>query len=186
MLSWGVYTPFIVVSMLTKKKKAEIVEELKEKFARQKVAIFSDFRGVSVGQSEKLRRSLKKVDAEYRVARKTLLDRALQHAGMEFRTKELEGEIGVAFGYGDEIAPTKILSRFLKEVETFKILGGILNGKLLSGKEVLALARLPSREILLAQVLAGLSAPLQGLAGVLRGTIRNLAFVLGQVRDTRK
>lgn len=174
--------------MLNKSQKSEIVQGLVDRFKRQKIAIFSDFSGVSVAKSQALRRLLKKEDAEYKVAKKTLFDRALAigetNAGTT--TKNMKGEIGVAFGYGDQIAPAKILSKFAKEVETFKILGGLLDGKHLSGTQVMALARLPSRDILLAQVAAVLSAPLRNFASVLQGNIRNLAFVLNQVKDKKQ
>ena len=171
--------------MITKAQKGEIVAELAEKFKRQKIAIFSDFSGVSVAKSQALRRLLKKEDAEYKVAKKTLFDRALAATAAGVATKDMKGEIGVAFGYGDQVAPAKILSKFAKEVETFKILAGLLDGKLLSGKEIMALARLPGREALLGQVAGALSAPLRGLASVLQGNIRNLAFVLNQIKDKK-
>ena len=171
--------------MITKSQKGEIIAELAEKFRRQKIAIFSDFRGVSVAKSQALRRLLKKENAEYKVAKKTLFDRALVETGAGVATKDMKGEIGVAFGYGDQVAPAKILSKFAKEIETFKILGGLLDGKLLSDKQVLALARLPSREVLLAQIVGAMAAPLRGLASVLQGNIRNLAFVLNQVKERK-
>lgn len=172
--------------MLNKSQKSEVVQELAEKFKRQKIAIFSDFSGVSVARSQALRRLLKKEDAEYKVAKKTLFDRALTQISTDAATKGMKGEIGVAFGYGDQVAPAKILAKFAKEVETFKILAGLLDGKLLSDKQVMALARLPSREVLLGQVAAAFAAPLRSFASVLQGNVRNLAFVLNQIKDQKQ
>lgn len=169
--------------MLNKTQKSEIVRGLVDKFRRQKIAIFSDFSGVSVAKSQTLRRLLKKDDAEYKVAKKTLFDRALVETGAGMVTNDMKGEIGVAFGYGDQVAPAKILAKFAKEAETFKILGGLLDGKLLNDKQIMALARLPNREILLAQVASVLVAPLRNFASVLQGNIRNLAFVLNQIKE---
>lgn len=171
--------------MITKARKGEIVAELAEKFKRQKIAIFSDFRGVSVAKSQVLRRLLKKENAEYKVAKKTLFDRALAEASAGVLTKDMKGEIGVAFGYGDQSAPAKVLAKFGKENETFKILGGLLDGKFLSSEQIMILARLQSREALLAQVAGVLAAPLRALAGALQGNIRNLAFVLNQIKDKK-
>ncbi len=171
--------------MITKAQKAKIVDDLSDKFKRQKIAIFSDFHGVSVAKLQALRRLLKKEDAEYKVAKKTLFDRALVQTNPDALTKNMKGEIGVAFGYGDEAAPAKVLAKFAKEVETFKILGALLDGKLLSDKQVMALAWLPSREVLLAQVVAALSAPLRGLASALQSNIRNLMAVLNQIREDK-
>mgnify|MGYP001597087411 FL=1 len=168
--------------MLNKAQKQKLVEELVDKFQRQKIAIFSDFHGVSVSKAQQLRRLLKKDGAEYRVAKKTLLDRALEAIGFSLRTKEMKGEIGVAFGYGDEIAPAKTLFKFSKGNETFKILGGFLGAKTLSDKEVLTLAKLPSREVLLGQLLGVLRSPIRGLVSVLGGNIRNLVVVLNKIK----
>ena len=167
--------------MLNKSQKSEVVEDLAEKFSRQKIAIFSDFRGVSVAKAQALRRLLKKSNAEYKVAKKTLFDRALASSGIAMKTKDLHGEIGVAFGYADQTAPAKTLVKFAKENESFKILGGILGSRMMSGKEVLALARLPSREVLIAQVVGVLSAPMRGLAVALCANMRNLVVVLNKI-----
>ncbi len=168
---------------LTKTKKEETVKELTDKFKRKKIAIFSDFHGMPVIKSQALRRSLRQNQAEYRVAKKTLLDRALAEAGIEAKTKELRGEIGVSFGYEDEVSPAKTLLKFSKEVETFKILGGLLGSRFLSASEVIAIARTPSREVILAQLLGALSSPIRGLATVLQGNIRGLVVVLNKIRE---
>lgn len=171
--------------MRTKAEKADIVAGLADQFSRQKITIFSDFRGVSVTKSQALRRLLKKENAEYKVAKKTLFDRALESAGLGIKTKNMQGEIGAAFGYADEVSPAKILVKFGKENATFRILGGILGSRALTDTEVLTLAQLPSREALLAQVAAVMAAPLRGLAAALSGNMRNLALVLSQVKDKK-
>ena len=171
--------------MLTKTQKTKIVEEFAERFRRQKVAIFSDLHGISVAKATALRRLLRKENAEYKVAKKTLLDRALAAVGIEMKAKDLKGEIGVAFGYGDEATPAKILAKFSKENETFKILGGILSGRILNDLDITALARLPGREQLLGQLAGALSSPLRGLASVLQGNMRNVVVVLNKEKDQK-
>ena len=171
--------------MLTKTQKSKVVEELAERFKKQKIAIFSDFRGVSVSKSQELRRGLKKEDGEFKVTRKTLFDRALEAIGIDFSTKKLDGEIGVAFGYGDQVAPAKLLAKFSKDNETFKILGGILDGKVLKKEEVIALSKLPSRETLLGQLVGALSSPVRGLVTVLGGNMKNLVVVLNQIKNNK-
>ena len=171
--------------MLTRAQKATLIEELKERLGRKKIAIFSDFRGISVAKLKELRRALKKENAEYKVAKKTLIDRALKDTNLPGDTKKLEGEIGIAFGYGDQVAPAKALLKFAKQNETFKVLGGLLDSTILGAKEVIALAKLPSREALLAQVVGALAGPIKGLATVLQGNMRNLVVVLNQVKDKK-
>ena len=172
--------------MRTKIENQKIVEELTDKFHRQKIAFFTDFRGISVTESNKLRRLLRKENTEYTVAKKTLFDRALEKSGIPMKSKQLEGEIGVALGYGDQVAPAKILVKFAKDHESFKIVAALLAGRTLSAKEVIALAKLPNREVLLAQVVGVMQAPIRGLAVVLQANIRNLATVLNKVATRNK
>jgi len=171
--------------MLNKTQKEKIVKELVDKFKRQKIAVFTDFQGISVSQARELRRLLKKNDAEYKVAKKTLFDRALESTGINIKTKNLVGEIGVAFCYGDQIAPVQTLFKFSKQNETFKLLAGILGDRILESKEILALAKLPSREILLAQLIGTMHAPLRGLMNVLQGNVRSLVMVLTKIKDKK-
>lgn len=171
--------------MLTKAKKEDIAKKLSGRFGRAKIAIFSDFRGVSVAKLQALRRLLKQTGAEYSVSKKTLFDRALAGAGVDLSTKKFEGELGVAFGYEDEISPAKTLFKFSRENDTFKILGAILGGKILQEKEAVALAKLPSREVLIAQVVGALSSPLRELVGVLRGNMRNFVVVLNKINEQK-
>ncbi len=174
--------------MLTREQKAKLVEGLGERFERQRVSIFTDIRGISVAKLTALRRELQKIGAEFKVAKKTLLRRALASAGPAFsgiEPKALEGEIGVIFGYEDQIAPAKAAAKFSRENETFKVLKGVLAGKILEAREVLALAKLPSREQLLGQAARALQSPIRGLVNVLWGNIHNLVVVLNQIKSNK-
>lgn len=167
--------------MLTKAKKRELVEELSDKLSRQKITIFADFHGISVAKSQGLRRLLKKAEAEYKVAKKTLLDLALKNFGTDLKAKQMPGELGVTFGFGDLVSPAKTLIKFSKENETFKIVGGFLGSRILTDKDVMALAKLPAREVLIAQLLGAFNAPLRGLVRVLQGNMYNLVVVLQKI-----
>src|SRR3990167_8556720 len=167
--------------MITKTKKSEIIKDLSDKLSRKKIAIFSDFHGVSVAKLQSLRRLLKKTGGEYKVAKKTFFDRAFSGSGITLKAKELQGELGIAFGYEDEVSIAKTLFKFSKENETFKILGN----RLLEDKEIVALAKLPAREILLGQLVGVLQSPMRGLAVVLGGNIRNLVMVLSKIKGNK-
>lgn len=174
--------------MLTRAQKAAVVSELADKFRRQRVLMFADIRGIGVAHLSAFRRELKNLGAEFKVAKKTLLQRALAASGLlveGMSPRNLEGEIGVVFGYEDQIAPAKALAKFAKENETFKVLKGAIAGKLLEAGEVLALAKLPPREHLLGQLARALGAPIQGLATALGGNIRGLAVVLTRIADKK-
>ena len=171
--------------MLTRSKKENIVKDLDDRFSRKKIAIFTNFHGISVSRAQILRRALKKDAAEYKVARKTLVDLALKNAGLDTSVKNLKAEVGIAFGYDDPSAPAKTLVKFCRENESFTVLGGILGGKIIAAGDVLMLARLPSREALLSQVVGALESPLRGLAAALGGNIKNLVVVLNRVKEKR-
>lgn len=171
--------------MLNREQKGEIVTELQNRFTRQRISLFADIRGISVAKLSQFRRELKKLGAEFKVAKKTLLKRALDGAKINMEPKELEGEIGVIFGYEDQVAPAKLAMKFGKANETFKILKGILDGKIIEGKAAIALAKLPSREQLLANVASVLQAPIRNLAVVLQANIRSIAIVLNQLKEKK-
>lgn len=171
--------------MLSKSKKQEVVKEIGEKLKKSKLTLFSDFHGVSVAKLQGLRKTLKRADAEYKVSKKTLIDRALSETGVSLRTKGLQGELGVTFGYGDEVTTAKALVRFARENETFAVLAGILGSRVLAQKEVAALAKLPPREVLLAQVAMAMAGPMRGLAIALQGNLRSLVVLLGKIKDNK-
>lgn len=171
--------------MRTRAEKQKIVDGLVKQFTRQKFAIFSDFHGISVEKMRILRRILKKNDAEYKVTKKTLFDRALETVGLPLKTKDLKGEIGVVLSYTEELTPLKDLVKFVKEHESFKLLGGIFSGSVLDAKEILTLAKLPPKEILISQFLGVLQSPFRGLVTVLGGNIRNLVIVLNKIKEKK-
>ena len=171
--------------MLTRTQKAIMVEELEKRFKKSAVSIFASFKGISVGKLAAFRRELKKIGAEFKVARKTLLRRALQAGGSELDPVALEGEIGVIFGYEDQVAPAKAAARFAKSEKTFAMVRGILGGRILEAPELLALSRVPPREELLAGLARAFNAPIQGLVNVLQGNIRNLVVVLNHIKDKK-
>lgn len=179
------YRPFLFANMLNRAQKAVIVEELEKRFKKSAVSIFASFKGISVGKLAAFRRELKKDGAEFKVARKTLLRRALQAAGNEFDPEALKGEIGVIFGYEDQVAPAKAAARFAKIEKTFAMVRGILGNRVLEAPELIALSRVPPREELLAKLAWTLNAPIQNLANVLQGNIRNLVVVLNRIKDKK-
>lgn len=174
--------------MLNRAEKAEIVRELEDRLGRQRVAMFVDISGVGVAKLSLFRRELRKIGAELKVAKKTLLDRALAAAGPAFgavEPKRLAGEVGVVFGYEDQTAPAKAAAKFARENETFKVLKGLLAGKVIEAADILALARLSSRAELLGELARVLNVPIRGLATALQGNLRNLVVVLDQVKSRK-
>jgi large subunit ribosomal protein L10 len=171
--------------MLTKKQKEEVVKDLADKIKRQKSLIFTDAKGVKVKDVQKIRRELKKLEAEYRVAKKTLMGIALKKEKKEIDLSQFNGSVAASFGYKDPISLIKVLAKLAKENENFKILGGMVEGRVVSVAEIKALSRIPSREVLLAQLVGSIKSPISGFANVLQGNLRNLVGVLNAIKESK-
>jgi len=168
--------------MLTRKQKQELIEKLSEKIKTVKSVIFADYKGLKVLQLKELRRKLKESQAELKVAKKTLIDLALQKAGVKDAvSKTMSGQISLVFGSKDEVSAAKVVHSFSKKNEGLKILGAILDGKFLDQPQAMALAKVPSREQSLAHLVGAINAPLQNFVSVLQGNLRSLVFVLSQI-----
>lgn len=158
---------------------------MRDRLRRQTMIIFTNFRGTPVAQMSFLRRLLKKDQAEYAVAKKTLFDRALKDAGSPQNIKALEGEIGFVFAYGEQNIPAKTLVRFSKNQETMHILGGILGERVLDHNDIISLASIPSREILLLQVARAFVNPIQSFVQALQGNLKNFVSVLENIKNKK-
>ena len=167
--------------MLTKQKKQEIVKSAGEILKKQKVLFFTTFFGIAVSKMQELRRELKKVGGEFKVIRKTLLQRALKEQSLDADVVGMKGEIGVVAGFESEVDPAKVAAKFGKENQTFKIISGFLNGAVVSGAQITALAKLPTREQLLGQLVGVLQAPVANFQGVLSGNMRGFITALSQL-----
>ena len=156
-------------------KKQSDVEALKEKFEKSKLIILTDYRGINVQDITKIRADLRKADCEYQVAKNTTLKFAAKEANLEGLAELFEGPTAITFSYEDYVAPAKVLYNYAKDSDFYKIKGGVMDGKIISVDEILKLAKLPSREMLLTQ-----------LATALLANIRNVAVVLDQVREQKE
>ena len=166
---------------ITKEKKNTIVAELEEKIEREKLVIFTDFKGVGVKSLTDLRKKLKKSQSELKVAKKTLANIAFKKKGLEVDAKGLQGEVAMVFGYEDQVLPAKTIYQFTKENPNFKILGGFLEKEYKNSADIIALAQLPTREELLAKAVGSIASPLSGFVNVLQGNIKGLVYVLSAI-----
>ena len=167
---------------LTKAQKQKILDELKEKIAKQKVMIFADFTGLKVKDLSNLRKKIKAADGEIKVAKKTLLGLAAKSAGLEFEAKKIKGEIALVFGYKDEISLAKIIYQFASANPNLKILGGFLENQFREAQDFITLAQLPTKEELLARLARGVSAPISNFINVLQGNIKGLIYLLTKIK----
>lgn len=170
----------------TKQQKEAEVKKLKDSLKEAKTVVFVSYDGLKVKESQKLRGNFKKEGVVYFALKKSLLNKALEGSKLPIKMDELSGSLAAAFGYADEVAPAKILTSFMKDKESLKIRGGLLENKYLSAPEILALGQLPSKLELLAKTLATMKAPISGLVNVLIGNLRGLVNVLKAVKEAKK
>ncbi len=164
----------------------EEVERLKERFREAKCLILTDYRGLTVAEITELRRALREASAQYRVVKNSLTQRAAHELGIRDLDPYLEGPTAVAFTAGDLVATAKALTAFSKKAPVLRVKAGLVDGRVLPREEVLAIAELPPREVMVARLMGLMMAPLQGLGGVLAWTLRGFVVSVDQIRQKKE
>ncbi|MBQ8212221.1 MAG: 50S ribosomal protein L10 [Treponema sp.] len=167
--------------MSTKAFKQDKIEAMKENFSKAKVAVVTEYRGMSVEEITKLRRALQKEDSDYMVTKNTLAKVAAKGTQFEVLEEVLKGPVAIAFGFADEVAPAKVLKNFIKEAKKGQVIAAALDGKLLDAKETAVLADLPSKEELYAKMLGCINSPATGIAGAVNAVMSSLVRAMDQV-----
>ncbi len=165
--------------------KGQVIAEVKAKLSQAKGVVLTDYRGLTVAQVTRLRAQLREAGVEYKVIKNTMVKRAANEIGLTGLDSYLEGPTALAFGITDPVTPAKVLTEFAKANKDLEIKAGVIEGKVISMDGVKALADLPPREVLLAQVLGAMQSPLVGMANVLQGPIRKLGYALEEVRKLK-
>ncbi len=171
---------------MTRREKEATLGELEAKFQKAQSAILADFQGLTVAEMTQLRKMAREAGVEFEVVKNTLADLAARRAGIDGLAGLLVGPTGVAFGYGDPVAPAKVISQFGREKREIPFKGGYLPGKLLSVDDVKRLAALPGRNELVAQVLGTMQAPIAAFQRVLAGNLRGLAIALSRIAEQKE
>ena len=154
-----------------------------EKLTKAQSVVLVDFRGLTVQEATELRKKLREAGVELKVTKNTLTRLAAEKADLKDLHAYLEGPTALAFGYEDPVSPAKILSDFAKDHKKLELKGGVLEGRVIDQAMVTALAELPTREVLLGQLVGLMQAPIRNLAYVLSAPIRNTVYVLDAVRQ---
>lgn len=173
---------------MNRDQKQSSVDELSGKLRSAQLVILADYTGISVEKLNLLRRSMEKAEsADVKVVKNTLFERAMAGTGMEGLSGHLKGPTAIIIGNTDPVSPVKVLNEFLKEnKDKFKIKAGYFGGMILDEDGVKGLANLPSREMLLGQLLGTLQAPMAQLLGVLSAVPQQILGVLSAYEDERK
>ena len=164
-------------------KKEEIVAKLLDKKGKAKAMIFTNYQGLTHKQIEGLKKGIKAADAEFVVAKNTLLQKAM---GDIKEIETLEGPTGTIFAYSDVLTPLKEVAKAIKLLALPTIKFGILEGQILSGEQILKIAFLPTREVLIAQFVRGLKTPLFGLHRALNWNLQKLVMTLQAISEKQK
>jgi large subunit ribosomal protein L10 len=166
-------------------KKVKIVAGLQEMLKKSSIGIMTDYRGLTTAELNELRKKLREVNVEYKVVKNTLALIAARNAGLEHTVDSFKGPMAVAFGYGEMNDTAKALTEYIRNSKsTMSIKGGFLADRVLSVKDIEALAKLPSKAVLISRVIAGIQSPVYGLVNVLAAPMRGLVQVLqGRIKQ---
>jgi large subunit ribosomal protein L10 len=163
---------------ISKKKKVELVAEYVEQLEQSKGLILADYRGLSVNDVSEIRKTMRPIGSKFQVVKNRLLLLALKEVDLALPAEWLIGPTAVSFCY-DEVPPVaKVLTDAAKDFEALQIKGGVLGTSVVGADQVRAIADLPSREVLLAQVLGAINAPAAQVAGVVTSGVRQVLNVL--------
>jgi large subunit ribosomal protein L10 len=165
--------------------KKRIVEDLTDRFAKANLVILTDYKGLNVPAMSDLRRKLKQAGVDYKVVKNTMMVRASENTPIAVLQSQFQGPSAVAISYQDPVAPAKILTKFADDSKRLQIRAGVLNGKLIDVAGVRALAALPAREVLLAQLLSVMVGVPTSFVRVLSGVPRGLLNVLNAVKEQK-
>ena len=171
------------------KIKYELVDGLREKLSKSKAVFVGEYRGMTVAQSTALRAKVRQAGGELKVAKNALFAIAMKEAGLNALPEDMmKGPNIFALCYDDPVSVAKVLKEYAndKTQKAFILKGGLLETQLLDLNQLMALADLPSKEVMRGQLVRTIAAPLSGLVNVLAGTMRNFVTVLAQIRDKKE
>lgn len=176
---------------MAKDYKVNKVEELKERLSNARAIVLVDYKGINVEQDSLLRSKFRNEKVDYFVAKNTLIQIALKDLGITALDSYLNGPTAVAVSKKDEVAPARVIKKFVetdlekdfKHLLSFKV--GLIGGELFNSAQLDQLANLPSREELLGKILAGFNAPITGFVGVLQGVIRKFVYCVDEIAKSK-
>jgi large subunit ribosomal protein L10 len=167
-------------------EKKRIADDLQGRFEKSTIVILTDYKGLDVESMNDLRRKLREANTEYQVVKNSLLVRASEGNDVTLIKDAFKGPSAIALSYDDPVAPAKVLTDFVKENKAFEIKVGVLNGKVIDLDGIKALSSLPSREVLLAQVLSAMNAVPTSLVTALADVPRRFLNVVQAIKDQKE
>lgn len=166
--------------------KEQKVTEITEKISEAKSILLTDYKGLDVETISDLRSQLREASVEYKIVKNTLTKISVENLGYKELIEFLDGPTAIAFGLDDPIAPAKIIADFAKKNDRPQIKAYFLDGQLYKGKEVDELAKLPTQEVLLGQLVGTISAPLSNFVYLLNNLLQKTVFVLSAIKEKKE
>ena len=167
-------------------QKQQIADDLRDRFSKSAIIVVTDYKGLDVAAMNDLRRKLRAEEVEYKVVKNSLLIRASEDNDVALIKDHFKGPSAIALSYDDPVAPAKVLAQFAKDNNKLEIKVGVMNGQVLEPDAIKALAKLPSREILLGQLLSALNAIPTSLVRTIAEVPRSFVNVLAAIRDQKE
>ena len=173
--------------MISRAKKEALRAEAGDRFNKASGALVAEYRGLTVAELTELRTKLRGVGSEFKVTKNRVLKKAIEidAQGSEELAEKLVGPVGIVYLNGDIAAGAKVAVEFAKDHDKFVVSSGLLDGELVSVAEIETISDLPSKDVLLAQILGSLIAPHKGIMGILNGVPRSLVQVVNAIKDTK-
>src|SRR4051794_20831201 len=168
---------------MNREQKAAVIEEVASQIKEAQAIFAVDYRGLTVKQAADLRGRLIEIDANLRVVKNTLTERAADQVGAEVLKQYLDGPTAFTFVNGDPVMAAKALAGFRKEAQIPEFKGGLMDGKELSIADIEALAKLPSLDVMHGQLVGMIASPLVGLVRSLNALLSGIAIALGQIAE---
>ncbi len=172
---------------LSKDSKKKILQDLIAKLKESKGVVLTDYQGMNVFQISKLRNELKEKRVEFKIFKNTLMEKASEELNVEDLTKDLIGCTAMAFCSDDGIAPARLLKEYFKKNKIdLKIKSGLIDGRVFSPEKIMEIASLPSKDVLIAQMINGVKSPIYSLVFILQGPLRGLIYTLEAVKKQKE
>ncbi|PIE70278.1 MAG: 50S ribosomal protein L10 [Deltaproteobacteria bacterium] len=171
---------------MNRTEKQQLVQDLHERLSRASITVATDYKGLDVEKLNQMRRELREAGVEYQVVKNTLLKLASQGTDAAAMQDVFTGPTAIALSYDDPVALAKVISKFASDYDHLDIKAGVLEGKSLDVKEIEALSKLPSREVLLAQVLSAMNGVPRALVTALSDAPRQMVNVLQAIKDQKE
>jgi len=173
--------------VLSKDCKKEILQDLIEKLKESKGVVLTDYKGMNVHQISSLRNELKEKKVEFKVIKNTLLEKASEELNVKDLTKDLIGCTAIAFCSDDGVIPARLLKEYFKKNKIdLNIKSGLIDGRVFSPEKIMEIASLPSKDVLIAQMINGVKSPLYSLVFVLQGPLKGLIYTLEAVKKKKE